>query len=137
MRPQLNYNTGDFISASEVVLLIPKNEELSRIKVGLLTIPGKPIPFSTTHPIGGFKDKNINTVFYQGIKSAGTMGDAYIDSTSRPKLKAKIYINDPDIEALIKQDKVALSYAYWGDPSHNSFFEFDHLLLFTRKGACE
>jgi len=134
---KINYNTGDFVSDSEVVLQIPRDGELSCIEAGLLTIPGKPIPFSATHPKGGFKDKDMQTVFSQGIKLAETMGYAFIDYTGRQKIKVKLYINNSEIGALIKQDKVSISYAYWRDRSlpNVSVFEFDHLLLFPRKGG--
>lgn len=136
MNLKINYNNADFLSDFEVFLQIPKNEELSYIEAELLTISKKPIFFGATHHEGSFKDQNIETVSSQGIKFAGTMGNAYVDSTSRTKIKAKIYINDPDIEALINQAKVLILYAYWGDPSHRSFFEFDHLLIFPRRSAC-
>ncbi len=137
MKLKLNYNNGKFFSDSEVILLMPKNEELSCIEAGLLTISGKPIHFGSTHPEGGFKGKNPETVYNQGIKPAGIMGDVWIGYSDRPKLNAKINITDPDIKALINQDKVLLSYVYWGDSSSStsSFFDFDHLLIYPRKGA--
>src|SRR5208337_3452281 len=135
MKLKINYNNADFLSDFEVVLQIPKNAELSYIETGLLTIPEKPILFGATHPEGGFKDKNLETVFSQGIKLAGTMGDVWIDCSGRPKLKAKINITGPDIKALINQGKVLLSYVYWGDQSSSlsSSFDFDHLLIYPWK----
>ena len=132
---ELIENTGEFISEHEVVLQVLDDLDIPGVEAGLATIPGKHIPFSTTHPVGGFKDKDPETVFNQDIKSAGTMGDAWIDMLGRPKLKANIKITDPDVETLIKQGKVFISDAYWRDPKsiHISSFDFDHLLIYPRE----
>jgi|ERR1035437_609831 hypothetical protein len=129
-----NFNTGEFISENEIVLQIPRDEELCNIEAGLSTIQGKYISFSVVHPKCGFKGKDPKTVFNQGTKSVGTMGDTWIAYTGWPKLKAKILIPDPKIKVLIKQDKVLLSYAFWRDSSPSSF-DFDHLLIYPRKGG--
>lgn len=130
----LHENTGEFISEHEVVLQVLEDDDIPGIEAELSTIPGEPIPFSVKHPEGGFKDKNQETVFNQDIKSAGIMGDGWIDYTGRPKLKAKINITDPEIENLIKTGKVFVSDAYWHDPTslHISSFNFDHLLIYPR-----
>jgi len=135
----INYNSADLLSDFEVVLQIPKNEKLSDIKYRLLTISEKPILFGATHPQGGCKGKNLETVYTQDIKLVGIMGDVWVDCSGRSKINAKIYINDPDIEALIKQAKVLISYAYWRDPLSclSSSFDFDHLLIYPRKGVCK
>jgi len=127
-------NTGEFVSEHEVVLQVLDDDDIPGIEAGLSTIPGKPIPFSITHPDGGFKGKDPESIFSQEIKSVGTMGDAWIDSIGRPKLRAKINITDPEIEDLIKQGKVFISDAYWRDPTtpHISSFDFDHLLIYPR-----
>ena len=132
---KMNFNSGEFLSEIEVVLRIPKDEELYNMEAGLSTIQGKHILFSISYPKGGFKGSDINTVFNQSTKSAGTMGDAWI--IDRSKLRAKINITDSDIEALIKQDKVSISYAHWYDESlpTSSPFYFDHLLIYPRKGG--
>jgi hypothetical protein len=134
---ELNHNSGEILSENEVSLTIHKCGELDIIEAGLPTIPGKPIPFSTTHPDGGFKGKDPVTVFNQDIKSAGTMGDAWIDYIDQPKIRAKIDITDPEIKVLIKQDKVLISYVYWRDQSSHTIysFDFDHLLIYRRKGG--
>jgi hypothetical protein len=132
---KLNYNSGEFISDSEVILRIPKNEELYRIEAGLATIPGKYIPFSRTHPKDGFRDRDPATVFDQDTKYVGIMGDAWIDYACWPRLRAKINIIDPEVRFLIEQKKVFLSYVYWKDssPAASFSFHFDHLLIFPQR----
>ena len=62
------------------------------------------------------------------------MGDAWIDYTGQPKLKANINITDPEVEDLIKTGKVLISDAFWRstDTPHISSFDFDHLLVYPR-----
>jgi hypothetical protein len=130
---KMNFNSGEFLSESEVALRAPKDAELCHLEARLSTVSGKPIPFSTTHPKNGFKDKDPKTIFNQDIRFAGTIYHAWLDNTCQAQLRAKIDITDPEIKVLIKQDKVLLSYAFWRDLSPSSF-DFDHLLIYPRKG---
>ena len=134
-----NYNSGRFLSEHKVVLTIPKDQRLGIIEDGLSTIPGKLIPFSTTHPKEWFKDKDPINIFNQDVRFAGIIDSAWIDSTCPPQLIVKINIVDSDVKALIKQDKVLISYAYWRYESllTISSFDFDYLLVFPRRVVCQ
>jgi hypothetical protein len=132
---QLKTNTAEFISEHEAILQVLEDDDIPGVESGLSTIPGKPIPYALLHPSGGFLDKNMDEVL-DGIagKIVGTMGDAWIDYTGRPKLKAKFSINDPDIEQKIKDGDVLISDAFWQDDysPYISSFEFDHMLIYPR-----
>ena len=131
---QLKTNIAEFTSEHEAILQVLEDEDIPAVEAGLSTIPGKPIPFSLSHPKDGFKNKLPESVFNQEIKNAGVMGDAWIDYTGRPKLKANFNVSDPEVETLIKEGKVFISDAFWHDPStpYISSFEFDHLLIYPR-----
>ena len=134
---KLNYNSGEFLSEKEVVLQIPKDVKLWSIEAGLSNIPGKLIPFSTTHPKDGFRDKDPKTIFNQDNRFAGTIDSAWIDYTRWPQIRAKIDITDPEVKFLIRQEKVLISYAYWRylSPAASFSFDVDHLLIYPRKGG--
>lgn len=136
---KMNFNSGEFLSDSEVVLRAPKDADLCHLEAGLPTISGKPILFSTTHPKKGFKYKDPKTVFNPDIISAGTIDNAWIDYTCQSQIRAKIFITDPEIRVLISQRNVFLSYAFWRASSLSASFsfDFDHLLIFQPKVVCK
>lgn len=138
---ELQTNTSEFNlfeKRHEVVLQTLEDDDIKAIESGLSTIKGKPIPYSLSHPIGGFKNKTLEEVLAANtdkkIDIVGFVDDAWIDYTGRPTLRAKINVTDPEIEQKILSGDVLISDAYWHDPStsHISSFEFDHLLIYPR-----